>query len=320
MSRLVRLLKVIARLILPVLLILVIGVFGASYYFLESVSKPRATRYLVTPEKYGMISTRGSKVTEETWENATGIKSRGWLLRGNPGFPGVILVHRYGADRSHMLDLGVKINESTNFTILMPDLRAHGESPAVVTTSFGACETDDVIAAMGFLRSLRTENGDLLVGKNIGAYGVELGAYVAFAASERDPGLKSLVLDSVPLDSEQLLRSVVTRSFPVGGSVTAKIANLGSYIYFANSCFSRRSLCEIAKHTSGRKILLLGGPDAPELQESTNQLAICFPDRSGIEQNTNLIPSGFGDTNASLEQSQNYDERVIDFFGRTLTE
>ncbi len=40
-----------------------------------------------------------------------------------------MLLHRYGGDRSWLFNLGVKINETTNFTILWPDLRGHGENP-----------------------------------------------------------------------------------------------------------------------------------------------------------------------------------------------
>jgi pimeloyl-ACP methyl ester carboxylesterase len=52
-------------------------------------------------------------------------------LRGAENAPAVVLLHRYGADRSHVLNLGVKLNEATNFTVLMPDARGHGEKPAV---------------------------------------------------------------------------------------------------------------------------------------------------------------------------------------------
>jgi hypothetical protein len=85
-----------------------------------------------------------------------------------------------------------------------------------------------------------------------------------------------------------------------------------------NSCYSRRSLCDVAKNLSGRKVLLLGGPDAPDFQASTSQLGLCFTSQTTVEQNVNLLPSGFNDTNASIEQAQIYDERVIDFFRRTL--
>ena len=71
--------------------------------------------------------------------------ARGWLLKGAEGAPAVVLLHRYGGDRSWLFNLGVKINETTNFTILWPDLRGHGENPLIRWTSLGVREGDDLI-------------------------------------------------------------------------------------------------------------------------------------------------------------------------------
>jgi len=93
------------------------------------------------------------------------------------------LLHRYSADRSHVLDLGIKINEATNFTILMLDQRGHAQNPAVKQTSFGGCETEDVHAAIDYLRGLKTETQMVLVGQDIGIYGVEMGALAALSVA-----------------------------------------------------------------------------------------------------------------------------------------
>ncbi len=134
--------------------------------------------------------------------------SGGWLLRGSLNAPAIILLHRYGADRSWVLDLGVKINEATDFTVLMPDARGHGANPPVEKTSFGGCEADDVLAAIEFLRGLKIDDRNALVGKDFGVYGVELGALAALNAAAKDENIKALALDSVPLASgDFLLRS-----------------------------------------------------------------------------------------------------------------
>src|SRR5918911_3380111 len=161
---------------LPILLLLVLAAAGAVGWIIYSVAHPPRRPYLVTPEKFSQLSDRGLKVTDETWSNRDQTKARGWLLRGAEGAPAVILLHRYGADRSWLLNLGVKLNETTNFTILWPDLRGHGLNPPVNWTSFGALETDDVAAALDYLRSLKTSQDRPLVGAQVGVYGVELGA------------------------------------------------------------------------------------------------------------------------------------------------
>ncbi|HLM61490.1 MAG TPA: hypothetical protein VK308_11860, partial [Pyrinomonadaceae bacterium] len=116
MAKTKRLFKSFYRLLLPVVILLVLAVVIASVLLVHTASNPPQANYLVTPEKYGQFSTRGARVTDETWMNRDGSQSRGWLLKGVENAPAVILLHRYGADRSHVLDLAIKLNEATNFT------------------------------------------------------------------------------------------------------------------------------------------------------------------------------------------------------------
>src|SRR5678815_5039536 len=111
-----RLLKSLVRLILPDLLLIVLAVGGASVWLVHETSQIKAARYLMKPDKYGQLSSRAAQITEETWPNGDGTTSRGWLLRGSDNSPGIFLFHKYGADRSYMLNLGVKLSESSNFT------------------------------------------------------------------------------------------------------------------------------------------------------------------------------------------------------------
>jgi pimeloyl-ACP methyl ester carboxylesterase len=299
-------------------LLLVLTLAASSVWFVHETSQPLNSVYLVTPEKYGMLSSRGAQVTDEKWGNLDGTGARGWLLRGTPGAPAVILLHRYGADRSHVLNLGVKLNEATNYTILMPDMRGHGENPLVPHTSFGGCESDDVASSIAYLRSLKSPEQMPIVGKYIGLYGLEMGALAALSASVADPGIKAMVLDSVPLDSDGLLASIVRQKYPFASEVTSKVAGLGTYPYYYQGCYKREPACEIAKTVANKRILLLGGLDAPALQESTGKLAKCFPPTTTVDSKTDLSPSGFSMIAASIEQSEAYDQRIIDYLKYAL--
>ena len=148
MAKSIRLVKSLTRLLLPVIVLMVMAVAGASVWLVHETAHPVSAAYLVTPEVYGMLSARGAQVTDEKWVNKDGTSARGWLLRGSQDAPAVILLHKYGANRSHVLNLGVKLNEATNFTILMPDQRGHGQNPSVNYTSFGGFEADDTTAAI----------------------------------------------------------------------------------------------------------------------------------------------------------------------------
>jgi len=319
MAKTKRLFKSFSRLLLPVIVLFVLAVVGASVWLVHTAANPPKQAYLVTPEKYGQLSTRGSRVTDENWTNHDGSQSRGWLLRGSENAPAVILLHRYGADRSHLLDLGVKLNEATNFTVFMPDSRGHGANPTIKFTSFGGCEADDISGALEFLRGLKTEAQTPLIGQSIGIYGVEMGAIVALSVAAKDEYVKALVLDSVPQSSDEVLGSAVGARFPFASSVTSKLARLGTYAYFYNGCYGRNSACDAAKSISKRQILLLAGSDAAQFQDSTAALSKCFLNPAKIESKLDLNPSGYGITKASLEQSEAYDRRVIEFFRLALT-
>lgn len=319
MAKSIRLLKSFSRLLFPVILLLVVAISAASIWLVHETAHPVSAAYLVTPEVYGMLSARGAQVTDENWVNRDGTSSRGWLLRGAQDAPAVILLHKYGANRSHVLNLGVKLNEATNFTVLMPDHRGHGQNPSVKYTSFGGCEADDTIAAIEFLRNLKTPEQFQLVGKEMGIYGLEMGSFAAIAAATRDNSVKALALDSVPQNADSMLASTVESRFPFGSVVTAEFAKLGTHPYFFEGCFRRESSCDMAKTLAGRKVLLLGGLDAPDFRESTSKLDKCFPASSTVESKTDLSPSGFSIINASLELSESYEQRVIDFFRQALS-
>ena len=103
----------------------------------------------------------------------------------------------------------MKINETTNFTILWPDLRGHGLNPPVKWSTLSGREDEDLLAALDYLRNVKSENKTKLVGDRFGLYGVELGAYTALKAAAPDNQVKVLVLDSVPRSSNELLNSAV---------------------------------------------------------------------------------------------------------------
>lgn len=318
MAKSKRIVKSFYRLLFPIVLLVVLALVGASVWLFHTASIPPVSNYLVTPESYGLFSTRGARVTDEKWTNRDGTSSRGWLLKGAENAPAVVFLHAYGANRSHVLDLAVKLNEATNFTVLMPDERGHGASPLVAASSFGGCETDDAAAAIEFLRGLKNEAGTPIVGQSIGFYGVEMGALAALNAAAKDENVKAIALDSVPNDSDVVLENAVNQRFPFASSVTSKFASFGSIFYFYNGCYRRDAACDAAKNLNNRQVLLLAGADAPDLQDSTAKLSRCFSSSAKVESKTDLNPSGYGLTNASIEQVTAYDQRVIEFFKTAL--
>jgi pimeloyl-ACP methyl ester carboxylesterase len=319
MIKIKRLFKSFSGLLLPVVLLLAAATVAASVWLDYEVSHPHKTAYLVTPAKYGQLSARAAQVTDETWTNRDGSSSRGWLLKGAENAPAVVLLHRYATDRSHILNMAVKLSESSNFTVLMPDARGHGENPSAKITTFSGCEADDILGAIEFLRAVKTANDKPLVGQNIGIYGVEMGALTALSAAAKVETVKALVLDSVPNSSDDLIASAVEQRFPFASSITGKLAQTGTYFYYFNGCYRREPAGEMAKNLNNRQVLLLAGTDAARFQDSTVKLGKYFPATTEVKSKTDLSPSGFSIINASMEQSEAYDQRVIEFFKANLS-
>ncbi len=313
-----RLVKSFYKLLFPIIVLTVLAFAGASIWLVHKSAEVPKAPYLIKPEQYGLLSTRGAKITDENWGNKDGTSSRGWLLRGLEGQPAIILLHRYGADRSWVLNLGVKINEATNYTVLMPDMRGHGENPLVKFTYFGGQESDDVLSAMEYLKTLKTETTAPLVGSNFGVYGIELGAIAGMSAAVKDTNIKAVAFDSVPYNSSDLLASVIEKRFPFATLITSKIAQGGTYFYFINGGYTHENMCDLAKMVSNRKVFMIAGNDTPNLQSSTSEIAACFPNQATVEKKMDMMPAGYNMANATNEQAETYDQRVIDFFKRAF--
>jgi pimeloyl-ACP methyl ester carboxylesterase len=308
--------KKLFKSLLPIFLVLALALVIALGAIVFGAAHPPRRSYLVTPQSFSMISPAVLKVTDESWRNSDGTRARGWLLRGTEGAPAVVFLHRYGADRSWLFNLGVKLNEAANFTILWPDLRGHGLSPPVKYTTFGGKETNDVLSALDFLRTVKAESGKRLVGNRIGLYGVELGGYAAMRAAPLDAEVSVLVLDSVPLGPDELLRATIRDSYGIDNAFFQYLARVATRLYLLGA-YKDTPSCELAAALKTQRVLLLSGGDAGYLRDSTIALARCLPS-GNLETTTDLPLTGFRLPSATGEQGEGYDRRVIEFFDRNL--
>jgi pimeloyl-ACP methyl ester carboxylesterase len=312
-----RLGKKLFKSLLPILLLLVVVLLTALGFIVHGITRPCRRSYLITPESFSHISGRVIKVTDETWRNRDGTPARGWLLRGAEGAPAVVFLHKYCGDRSWLFNLGIKLNETTNYTILWPDLRGHGLNPPVSTTTFGKREGDDVLAALDFLRSLKGEGQKQLVGERLGVYGVELGAYAALRAASQEPRIQALALDSVPRDPNELVNAAVRDNIGVSNSLLLFLSRTATRVYSLGQ-YDNGASCELASSLKNQRILLLAGADDGYLRDSTVALHKCFPNPGNVEGRTDLPLTGFTLPSATGEQGEAYDRPVIDFFSKTL--
>jgi pimeloyl-ACP methyl ester carboxylesterase len=313
--------KRLLKTLLPVVGLVTFGVVAAALYLAHAITRPPTQAYILTPANFTRISARAVQTGEETWENPDGTRARGWLLRGAEGAPAVVLLHSYGSDRSSLLNLGVKLNEATNFTVLIPDLRGHGPDPLASATTFGAAEAEDLAAAIRFLRAQRTQQQRPLVGPQIGLYGVELGGYAALRVASRAAGgdekISALVLDSVPADPDDLLHEALRARAGIEAGFVRAGVRLGAQALLLGG-YESGPACELASRLKGASVLLLTGEDAGYLRASTQQLARCFPPETGVESKDSLPVTGLRVASSTGVVGETYDLLVIDFFARTL--
>jgi pimeloyl-ACP methyl ester carboxylesterase len=255
------------------------------------------------------------KATDVTWPNHDGTQARGWLVRGAEGSPAVILLHRYGADRSWLLNLAVKLNETTNFTVLWPDLRGHGENPPVNRTLFGTVEGDDVTAAIDYLRTLKTTDGKRQVAGPLGVYGTELGAYAALEGAKRYPEVRALALDSAPASPDDLVRAAITGNTGMNNALLQLLARWGIKIYSLGKYQSTPS-CEMAGALHEVRVLLVTGGQGDPWRNSTLELSKCF--KGTVEVKKDLPLTGISLPASTGEQEEAYDRPVIEFFDKAL--
>lgn len=309
--------KRLIKSLLPIVLVIVLALVGTLSFIVYCVTRPQRRPYVVTPESFARISGRALKVTDETWTNRDGRPARGWLLKGAEGAPAVVLLHRYGGDRSWLFNLGVKINETTSFTILWPELRGHGENPLIGWTSLGSREGDDLLAAFEFLQTLKSENQKKLVGENLGVYGVELGAYSALKAASLDNRVKVLVLDSIVNSPDELLNTTVSHCVAIDSGFVYSLSRTAMKIYMLGR-YESIPACDLAKSVRAPRVLLLSGAEAGPLRDATGQLQSCFANPANAEARIDLPLSGFSLPSATGEQGEAYDRVVIEYFDRNL--
>ena len=315
MSPRARLARRILKTFLPVILVIVIVFLAVCFWLVRTITRPPHSAYLVTPQTFSRVTGPVLQAQDVTWKNHDGTQARGWLIKGAEGAPAVILLHGYGADRSWLLNLAVKTNETTNFTVLWPDLRGHGENPLINSTAFGTVEGDDVTAAIDYLKTLKSATGAAQISHRIGIYGIELGAYAALDAAGRYPEVRALALDSVPASPDDLVRAATRSRTGTSNALLQGLAPAAMHGYTMWK-FNNTPACDIARRLKDPHVLLLAGAEGDSWRKSTLDLTGCF--YSPPEVRKDLPLTGASLPSSTGQQEEGYDRPVIEFFDKAL--
>jgi uncharacterized protein len=311
-------LKRIFWVFVPAVLVLSIGIVGLSLYLIHYLAHPPRTQLYGSPRDFQIILQK-PMWSDEKWKNSDSTQSVGWFLsQGRPG-PAVILSHPYGSNRSELLTLSFDLWKA-GFHVLVYDLRGHGESP-VKWSGLGTYEKEDLLSAIKFVKSLKSESGQDLLDGRVGLYGAGLGGYISLVASSQDPMVKAVAVDSVFSDvnhfiNGQLKSFVGSKSGVVNSIVdspwTGRLTELAMQVYLLRREDSAPAVESVGTAT-GRRLLFITGKDDGLLQETTRELHAQARDTKELVEVEQTRLNRLYD-----KSSQNYDARVVAFFKEAI--
>lgn len=150
------------------------------------------------PSKYGL---KFSDISVKTSDN---LNLKGWHIPNEQNKGTIIVCHGVGANRSLLLPVAMTFY-SGGYEIYMFDLRGHGSSDNSMIT-YGFNERKDIKAIVTYLK----EQGK----KEIGIYGISMGAAIVMLSSVENPEIKALIVDSGYASAEKIMRYRIEKVFP----------------------------------------------------------------------------------------------------------
>jgi pimeloyl-ACP methyl ester carboxylesterase len=240
-----------------------------------------------------------------------GIELQGWMILGKTNRPPILLCHDAGASMASLVSLAIGLH-NRGFSVLLFDFRGHGTSGGRAST-LGLHEKRDVLGALDFV-------SDRLgaASRNVGIYGVGMGAHAAALAAADRPALRVLVLDGLYPDVSY---SLVRRVF---GGWEPGVRNLA---FLPNGVFWLAYRTRIADHRAadalagllGRDVLLLAPAGDPELTDEMKRMVGTIPQQPDVDGNLEVLPATQVDGLYGADLARHV-SRVTEFFeSRLLT-
>jgi uncharacterized protein len=293
-----------ARRALVLLVVLLVVLYAAIAALAANVvTTPRRAPVSTTPAAAGL------QYQDVQFPAATGDATiAGWYIPAENAKRAVVLVHGKDSNRAtafagRFVELAAALHQR-GFTVLMIDLRGHGESSAARFT-FGLYERRDVIGAVAYLQSKQP-----LAPGNIGVLGVSMGAAAGIGALHDDSTIGALVADCSYAEVYPLMQmhwSEASRlpEFFLPGALLAGRMLTGVDLVQA------RPVAEVGK-IEQPVLIIHGDADSFTPIEQGRQLAAAAPQAEYWE-----VP-GADHSRAYATNPSAYIERVVAFFEQAL--
>ncbi|SEO54862.1 Prolyl oligopeptidase family protein [Nitrosovibrio sp. Nv6] len=223
---------------------------------------------------------------------------RGWLVHGKRGAGAVLLVHSLRSNRVEMLSRGKFLNEQ-GYTVLLIDLRGHGETPGDRIT-FGLRESEDVEASVAYLRNT-------FPAERIGAIGVSLGA-AAIVLANNPLRLDAVVLESVHATIEEAVKNRLRLHLGEFGPILSPLL-LAQLSFRLN--ISPEELNPLSKIDNlNAPLFLISGTDDQHTKVAETERLF---DAARQPKEIWIVPGG-GHFNMHAYAGKEYENRISDFF------
>jgi alpha-beta hydrolase superfamily lysophospholipase len=241
-------------------------------------------------------------LVDVTFTASDGTELSGWFGSAGDGKQGVILLHGYRGNRTHMTDRA-RFLMSHGYSVLLYDARGCGESEGDLI-SIGYHETADLLAAIALMRKSGVER--------IGLLGVSQGGATVLLASGRLDGIGCIIVESTYDNIENAIDRRFRHYIALPGSVDA---SLMLPIAERRIGISAAHISPIDSMKSLRAPILVisGEEDTRTTAEDTRRLFESAPEPKELW----LIP-GADHENLQAFAGEEYTRRVVAFFDRHL--
>ncbi len=249
------------------------------------------------------------QVEEVHFQSVDAVYLRGWLLRGTPGLPAIVMCHDLGSNRASLTHLAVALR-ARGFTLLVFDFRGHGESAGSHST-LGLKEKRDILGALDYLEGIEGVDTE-----RIGIYGVGMGAYAAVLAAADRPSLRVLVLDGLYPDVTYRLSRGVYDAWHFGVDHLG-FAPLAAFTVLNQARLTARPASAVLEDLMGRDTLLVASEGDAELGSKIKVMYERIPEQTDVDGNLVILPATHGEGLYGSDLVL-YHERITAFFDNRL--
>ncbi len=237
-----------------------------------------------------------------TISTTQGTEVHGWLAHGRPGNAAILLVHSMRSNRLEMLSRA-KFLHAAGYHVLMIDLHAHGETAGDRIT-FGARESESVVAAVHFLRNTYPH-------ERLGAIGASLGA-AALMLAPQNLKLDAVILESLHPTFEEAVHNRLKLHLGEHASFLLPVM-LSQLSFYTGSTVNRLNPIDKIDELHSPVLFIAGTQDAHTTQSESERLYNAARSPKEI-----WIVPGAGHFNMHNYAGKEYERHVLAFLAQHL--